>query len=226
MNLLKYLPLGLFMMLLFTACEEPPIVFTSPQPHGGVDNPYISPVYRGSFLCLSDSALVKSNATTIYKEKKYAAIVAEKDISAMEDVTIGIDSIRVVGWPEAVPYERIGDSIHTHVVLRDTIFHLGSDQRVRYYRGHQIISKKLAELKWEVIVFSLDDNLDLRMSKAILPEDLEQLKEITPVKDISTQDQEQFLISPTILEFKALLDQKIIFEECDYFKRKRAVTAI
>ena len=226
MNTFKYIVLGICSLFLLSTCEEPPVVFTSPQPHGGTDNPYISPVYRGSFICQSDSAVVKSTATTIYKEKNYSAVVSEEELKMMKDVRMDADSIYVEGWLEAIPYERVGDSIHASVFLRDTIFHLGENQRVRYFRGHQVISKKLDDLKWEVIVFSLDDELDLRMFRAIMPEELEALKEITPVKDISTQDKEQLLISPTVMEFQQLLDHKLIFEECDYFKRTRPVTTI
>ena len=112
------------------------------------------------------------------------------------------------------------DSIyHSDFIHRDTLIYLGKDHVLKYFRGHMIINRKLADEKWEVMLLSLDEHLNLALSITSLPEEIEQLEEITPVQDLSTDDQVQYRISPTVIEFDELLQTQLIFQECDYFYR-------
>lgn len=68
-------------------------------------------------------------------------------------------------------------------------------------------------------ILSKDEQGNLTLWITKLPEDLEQLKAITPVEDISTSEHTRYLISPNLAEFRKLLESKLIFEACDYFER-------
>ena len=83
MKQLRFLGGILSLVVLVMACEEPPVVFTGPQPQGIRDSKRIARIYQGRFLCQSDSATVVVNATTIYKEKLYEGVSAEEDLKTM-----------------------------------------------------------------------------------------------------------------------------------------------
>jgi hypothetical protein len=53
----------------------------------------------------------------------------------------------------------------------------------------------------------------------VLPEDLNKIKEITPLEDISTSEKKQYRLKPTIIEFSDLLNSRLIFEACGYYER-------
>ena len=217
-QLYKFLLFG-FLGLLIWSCNEPPIVFTEPQPTALSPSPYISPIYRGTFLCESDSSIVHVQARTIFKEKNYAIATTKTELEKVDGVKLKDGFIEINGWQKVEIKEVRGDSIFSDFLLRDTLFDLSPNQIIKSFRGHHIISKKLRAKDWEVIILSLDYDLNLRLSKTILPEDLEQLESITPVENISTESKTQYRISPTVMEFDEILKQKLIFEECDYFNR-------
>lgn len=214
------------LMITLWSCNDPPVVFTEPQPAGLLPDNFIIPIYRGTFFCESDSSVVHVHAKTIFKEKFYSIESTIEDLDGMEGVEVKDGKIEIKGWQDIEIKEMRGDSIFTDFVLRDTLFNLGPKQILKPYKGHYVISKQLNRNDWEVNILSLDYDLNLRLSKTVLPEDLERLEAITPVEDISTESKTQYRISPTMMEFDQILRQKLIFEECDYFIRIQSLIQI
>ena len=207
------------LFLILTACTEPGVVFTEPQPQGIDFQAQIPLVYRGFFFCESDSSTVHINGKTIYKEKNMVLNLHLDEIEKEENLSLNNGNLEIKNWPETYPVDIIGDSIYSEIQLRDTLFNLSEKNRLKVFRGHQILNKQLGPDKWEVIILSLDSDLDLRLTMAFLPEDLERLEKITPVKDISTEDQIQLSLSPSIEEFQQIVREQLIFHECDIFTR-------
>ena len=205
--------------LISIGCEEPPVVFVSPQPAGQDAENIIDMIYHGTFLCESDSAIVHIRNKIIYKEKAFAFTLTLEEIAEMEEVTLVSDQLVVEDWPDPLPAKVIDDKVYSSIILQDTLFQMGPDQVLKKFRGHQILNKKISNKKWEVLILSLDTDLNLRLSQAELPADFERLVNLTTVKDISTEEQTQLLLSPTILEFEEILRQRLIFQECDVFSR-------
>ncbi len=216
---------GLLVLLQFS-CTEPPVVFMGPQPEGINPGQFIDMIYRGTFLCESDSALVHVKGRMIYKEKAYSFSISPQEIQEADGVDLIGDQMVVPDWPEPIPVTVTDSMVYGNVVLRDTLFDMGPGEILKYHKGHLVLNKKITDEKWEVMILSLDLDLNLRLSVAEMPDDLKQLKKITPVKDISTEDQEQILLSPTYLQFDEILRQRLIFEECDVFQRTAAVLQI
>ena len=212
---------GALLILLFATCTEPPVVFTEPQPQGLPPEPYINMMYRGTFFCESDSATVYVKAKTIHKERPFAFAIPKSELDTMKDARLEGEILYIKGFEVPVPVEIVNDTVHADVMIRDTLFEMGSKQVLKSFKGHQILNKELGPRKWEVLILSLDDQLGLRLSAATLPEDLEALEEITPVEDISTEDQIQLRISPSYMEFNEILQKQLIFEECDIFTRMK-----
>ncbi|MEZ4934025.1 MAG: hypothetical protein R2788_18110 [Saprospiraceae bacterium] len=215
--------LRIIALLLFTSliirCGEPPVVFEESQPKDLAPKAFFEPIYRGVFQCESDSSLVHVTAKTIYKEKAYKFKASLAEIDSMEVAELVDSQLWVKGFEEPIPIMIEGDSASGEIMLRDTLFNISENHILKHFRGHHILNKKLAANKWEVLILSIDYDLDLRLSEAVMPEDLEALKKITPVKDISTEEKDQILLSPTPSEFREILKRNLVFQECDIYRR-------
>lgn len=229
-KIMKQLTLILFVFLLKgMSCQESPVVFGEPQPKDLPSKAYFEPIYRGVFFCDSDSSMVHVHATTVFKEKAYSAKILLDEIQ--EDSTLFFDLkngfLTIKNHNEPFHSDLIGDTVHAEIVLRDTLFEIGRRQVLKHFRGHHILNRKVENNRWEVEVLSLVGDLDLRYAKAQMPEDLEQLEKITPVKkkDLDTRN-EQIIIAPTVLEFNEILTRELIFNECDYFTRQQLPASI
>lgn len=222
--------LRLIILLLFInltiRCEEPPVVFKETQPKDLAPKAFFDPIYRGIFQCESDSSFVFVKARTIYKEKAYGFKTSLAEIDSMEEAALINGELWLKDFKGPIPVEIVGDTASGEIIFRDTLFDMSENQILKYFRGHHILNKKLDTDKWEVLILSIDYDLDLRLSEAIMPEDLEALKKTTPVKDISTEEKDQILLSPTTAEFREILKQNLVFQECDIYRRLKFPTEI
>ena len=216
---MKNLIIIAIVLLTFFSCEEAPIVFVTPQPNCTETNNSIDMMYRGLFLCESDSAIAHIEKDLIYKEKTFAFDLTLDELDEMEGVIWQGDELILEDWPEPLPAEFIDGKLYSYITFRDTFFNLNNGDILKSFEGHQILNKKLNGEKWEVLVLSLDYNFNLELKEARLPEDIKQLQKITFVKDISTENKTQYLLSPSYLEFEEILEQKLIFKSCDVFQR-------
>lgn len=216
---MKNVILYVIFILIFLRCEAP-IVFTEAQPRDVKESIQFENPYQGTFMCTEDSALVRVEPQVIYKEKPFQFGVSPAELDTLEDVKWLGDKIYIIPLDEYVDVENLGDTLIVgELWLRDTLFAVGQEQVLKYYRGHQILNKKLSGNRWEVTILSLDEEGNLTLSKTVIPEDLGKLEAITPVKNISREDHTQYLLSPTRAEFRKLLEAKLIFEACDTYER-------
>lgn len=204
------------------SCNQAPVVFDQPQPNNLPAKPYFEPIYRGTFLCESDSAMVHVHAKTVFKEKAFAFKLSLEEIAEDSSILYSNGELFINSRNEPVSAKLDGDTVRAEIILRDTLFEIGAHQILKHFRGHHILNKKVENNRWEVEVLSLVGDLDLRYAKAEMPEDLEQLEKITPVKRKNTDTRkEQLIISPTVIEFNEIMQQELIFRECDYFSRQQ-----
>lgn len=210
----------LFLCFFAISCMEPPIVFEEAQPATVPAESQINLLYRGFYFCESDSALVYINKTTVYKEKLFDFAITIDEVDLIEELSFVNGKLYFEDDPSPLPTHVNGDTISSQINLRDTLFDLGPKSVLKYYKGHQILNNQLGPEKWEVNILSLDENLNLKLYSTTLPKDLEALEKLTPVKDISTEQQIQFKIKPTEMEFGEILKQELIFQECDLFTRQ------
>lgn len=210
--------LAVLFAMLFSSCE-PAVVFTEPQPQDFNRLSSFDMMYRGAFQCESDSSIVHVTSKSIYKERTYPFVLTEEMIKTMKGVKVLRKHLYIDSLNLKLPVEMIGDSIYAEMIKRDTLFTITKEQVLKSFRGHQILNKKLDDGKWEVIILSMDYDMNLVLSIATYPEDLNRLEEITPVKDLSRGDTVQYQISPTVFEFDQILEEQLIFEACDYYIR-------
>ncbi len=213
-------------VILVSSCGEPPVVFIEAQPQDLDAKAYFEPIYRGVFLCESDSATVYVKAKTIHKEKEYNFKTTLEEIDSIQGAELIGDQLWLEGFEEPVPVEIEGDSISGEILFRDTLFEIGKGQVLKFFRGHHILNKKLIDEKWEVLILSIDYDLNLRLYEAAMPEDLGKLDKVTPVKDISTEEIDQILLAPTVTEFRNIMRMHLVFQECDLYRRMKLPTEI
>ncbi len=220
MRYFLYAMLLLLGLTFFYSCV-PAVVFEEPQPQGAETHSSFPMMYRGTFLCSSDSAIVWITDKLVYKEKTYSVTMTQVEVNETEGVELIGDQLYIESINDPVKVVTQGDSVFANVTLRDTLFHLGKDQVLTQFRGHQLLNRQLKSGDWEVMILSINYDFDLILSKAVEPEDLEQLESITPVEDLSRGDTVQYRISPSVYEFNQILEEQLIFEPCDYYERVR-----
>lgn len=217
-NCIRYFSLIVLLFLLY-GCMEPAIVFKEPQPEGAKLERFISPIYRGTYFCSSDSSIVYVKPKSVHKERAYSFEVPLLELDTIKEAELVGNTLYLEGFEEPIPVDIIQDTVYAEVLLQDTLFEIGPTNILKSFNGHQILNKRMDQDRWEVLILSLDDQLNLWLSAVILPEDIAVLEAITPVEDISREDQAQFRIAPSAMEFEEILKQRLIFVECDMFTR-------
>ena len=214
-----------FTLIQINSCREPDVIFAEPQPNLFAPLLSFQPIYRGVFLCDSDSSMVHVHAQTVFKEKTFQTKMALSEVAEDDNLTYSTGFLLIESEEQFIQVEERNDSIYFEVALKDTLFHIGEKHVLKFFRGHHILNKKISRNEWEVEVLSLVGELDLRYAKATLPNDLEELEEITPIRKTDGAP-EQILIRPTIMELSDILDYKLVFNECDYFIRQQLPNSI
>ena len=224
-DMMKKIMIGLFVsiIMVISSCE-PAVVFKTPQPKGIIEITSFSPEFRGTFFCESDSSLVVIDKNIIYKTHWFDFSIPENQIESDPNVIKSGESLFVKDLGKCVIYKTQNDTVYASINLADTLFVLSEENILKSYKGHQVMNIKLKDGDYEVVILSLDEDTNLELKMATLPEEVEQLEKITPVKDVSYDDVEQYQINPTRLEFDEILKQEIVFETCEYFKRVKIPT--
>ena len=211
--------LSLFFFTLMISCD-PAVVFNSPQPEGVEIQDNFDPEFRGTFMCESDSSIVVVDTHIVYKRHWYDFAIPKERVEEDPNIIRSGDLLYIKDKGKCAIYKVQNDSIFGSLPLTDTLFMMdGKTHVLKSYKGHQILSLKMNEGKYEVAVLSLDEDLNIQLKYATLPGELEQLEQITPVEDISHDEVEQYMIRPTRMEFDEILRQEIVFETCEYFRR-------
>ncbi len=208
----------LFFVFNLLSCETP-VIFTEHQPQGYQAQPSFFSYYKGSYFSELDSSLIIISDNVFCKERLYDIAMPMSVLDTMEGVELKNGSIKLEGEKEWFPTTIIDDIVHTQITKRDTLFEIGKDQVLTMFRGHQILNNKRDDKNWEIAILSLDVQMNLAISIATEPKDLERLQQITAVKDLSKGDTVQYLITPTVREFNRILKEELVFEKLEYCVR-------
>lgn len=216
---MKYLFGFLILALVGFSCT-PPLVFTHAQPKGVKQQQAFELHYQGTYFCTGDSSIVRVQEQCIYKEKSFTFVTSLAELDAMENVYF--EEGRIYQDGEEMPFEVLyldDQTLAGTYTHRDTLFKIGDNQILKYYKGHQLLNTKINAEHWQLWLLSKDQMGNLALSKTTLPERMSKLEAITPVEDLAPDDERpQYAINPTKAEFRKLLQTRLIFEECDYYE--------
>jgi hypothetical protein len=124
---------------------------------------------------------------------------------------------------QAFPAKQIGETIVSQISLKDTLFSKTTRQVLKFHKGHLILNNPIDNETWEVAILSFKNPDMLSITKANLPDNLDELERVTTVEKFKTDENEktiQIKISPTQTEFDQILSLGLVFEgACIEFKR-------
>jgi hypothetical protein len=202
---------------------EPPIVFSEPQPPGAGKLEQFPESIRGQYVCLSDTSLFIVTSDLIFQEKTYMMELSKNEIAATPEFLLSGDSLFFTDdiADDFALVEPLNDTLYRATwVARDTFFGIGPDGVLKKFRGHLILNTKLDDEKWGVWILDRDRYGVITLAETALPEDLDALKAITPVEDITVEGgRTQYRIAPSRSAFRKLLRKETtIFEHCETFE--------
>lgn len=208
-----------FIAISWFSCE-PPIIFKTPPPQGVKATNAFMPSFQGTYFCESDSSVVVIGEQVIYKTDWFDFVVPQEKIERDTNISKSGEFLYIKDIGKCAIYRIKNDTVYASFQLADTLFYMdGVENVLKEYNGHQVMSLWLQEGKYEVFILSLDDYSNLQLKMATMPGDLEELEKITSIKDVSSEDVEQYEINPSLIEFDEILQKEIVFETCEYFKR-------
>ena len=217
----KYIILLLFSILASSACT-PPVVFDKAYPLGEENLMELPALYRGAFICESDSALLIIDRNDITLRKENYFLLPIKVVEEREDCRISGEQMYVSGRSECIPLQFINDSIvKGTVVEHDTLFVMTEGSVARMYNGHVVLSQELKPNQWAVSILSLEDNLDIKYRGITDKTKIQNVGKITTMENITTENDKnnRYKVNPTMKQFDELLNDKKIFIECEYLSR-------
>lgn len=211
-------------VLLFIQCASP-VVFTEPQPADTADRSRFEFHFQGHYYCLQDSSLLVIEPDLIYKEQSISFVSAKPELESAGLLRIENGELYYGAWTLPVEVLFQNDSLLAgNLIQRDTLFTIGTDRVLNYYQGYQILNLRIAEREWEVWLLGRDGYGNLQLLRSHLPETPAELEAVTPVEDLSTEEEVRYRLSPTRSEFRRLLTDDVLFEEAATFRRiKRTV---
>lgn len=208
--------------LFFLNCESP-VVFSSPQP---VDEPELLSVpqeYRGIYWCEVDSIVLYIEEKIIYKEKKLESKFSVSEIDTSSSLLFKENLLYSEELKEWFPATQENNTIIATITLKDTLFMKQKGQVLKSFKGHLILNEQVEKDLWEVMVFSLKHQDVLSIAMANIPDNLEELEQITPIEKLKTDENKnpvQIKIAPSQAEFDQILSKGLLFNNACYeFKR-------
>ncbi len=204
------------------ACEER-VKFEEPQPSDRNDLNQIPRKLRGSYISNSDSTFLTISEDRIVEwmdletRTLIDSLDMEIDSTMMTEVTP--DSVQVIDGAFNLSFKFLpSDSVIVYYSYRDTVFEISNEQVLRRFKGHYFLNYRRTEDNWIVRRLTLDKG-ELSFSKVRVPEDFNELKEITEVKEIKSDSGKVvgYKLNPTRKELKQLM--KHSFSETKTYQR-------
>ena len=206
-------------LLIFTSCESK-LVFSGAQPEGIEVSTRFDEAYYGNYFCESDSSIITIEPKVIHQWKYINFNLTTAEIAEDENILFVGEGLYINGYDGCFIYRIKNDTVYASLPVRDTLFLVDHPTCVlKSYNNHQILNFKVSDEKWETMILSIDKETNITLLSAKLPEDIAALEKITPVTDISLEDKEQYIISPTLMEFDEILTKELVFNSCEYFPR-------
>lgn len=226
MKFLKF-SITVFLLILFGSCQSP-VLFTEPQPKGEPELSKIPIEYQGIYWCEKDSIVLIIDENLIIKQKEYESVIPIAEMGSNPHLSFENNRLYSNEINQSFPSKLVGDKVVTRIILKDTLFSETSGQIMKFHKGHLILNNPIDNMHWDVTIMSLKQQDILSFIKANMPDNLEDLQQITAVEESKSEKMEkpaQIKISPTKAEFDQILKQKLVFDgACLEFKRILPIT--
>ena len=221
MKVIKYGLIG-FLFFLISSCQSP-VVFSEPQPQGEPELMNIPKAYHGIYWCKTDSISLIIDKDMIATQKKFESQLTMAEVDANPNLYFENAMLHSKELNQSFPANQTGEIITSEITITDTLYAKSTQNVLKLYKGHLILSSPIEQGAWGVTIISLKSADALSITKAALPENLDAIERITPVsrvKDLESENIIQIQISPSRAEFNQILSQGLLFDgSCVDFDR-------
>ena len=212
----------LFLMLpMLVACTE--VLFQQPQPPGGKNLKNFPAGYLGTYMDMEDSSIYILMSTHILEEYSEDISLHADSITEDSDVALSGDTLIDLEGGLRFPVERRNDSVFASITLYDTVFNLEEDDILRKHKKTWFLNIR-QDTAWAV--YRLDHSMKDHIILSIIDteEELPIIESIIPVDVILDKkgDTLNYLLNPTLKEFKELLRQNVFSSHTDYVRFEKA----
>ncbi len=212
----------LLICLTFFACEDT-VKFVKPQPAGSKDLGEIPKKLLGTYFSASDSMHLTITEHAMLKWMEIDGVML------IDSLDIELDSTKIVkqtpDFTQAIGdnYEIMlsffsPDSVWIHYSFHDTLFAISDQQVLKKFKGNYFLNYEKGEDSWQVRRLTLEKG-ELLFSKVKLPEDIEKVKELTELQEVTSDSGKVvgYKLKPTRKELKKLM--KSSFLETSSYRR-------
>ena len=208
--------LGLGFIL--SSCSGPEVTFTEPQPTDVDVTEKFKRKFRGEYLCLSDSSVLKVDKTRITQYWYFLV-----NVDSNSNIEKPGPKINISGDDVNFKAKISDDSTKYEVDYQHDLFLSSATELAKYVGGVYFLNFKEGPNSWSVKTMSFDKDgylviVDLHLSES----DIEVLKEITEVSQDQSEDNEyvDYSLKPTRKELEQLMNADL-FETGEKFVRMK-----
>jgi hypothetical protein len=210
----------LFTAILLACEKRSGVLFLEPQPNTAKDENAFRKNIQGKYLFPKDSSLVIINNNSVVKVITFKGRFAKSDIDSTYHVNVNDDnSILEALRKYSMEGYIIGDSIFAKSIIKDTLFYISEDNKLRMFRGYYFLNTKVNENSYSVLRLELFKRRYLKFSQIMPLDSLDyKYRAITPVQKIMHDSvMVQYNMRPTKKELKKLMKEEAFIEEDEVY---------
>lgn len=189
----------------FFSCESKKISFEQPQPEGVRNETSFKKKFLGVYFGIDDSSKLTISKTNIIKQWDMMFKYHKSSFDTITNYKIRRDSIYGAEFEKGVPYKYQRDTISFVLTYTDTLFFLDTVHFLRSLKNYYFLNYKFAEGAWGVKKLGFDKYGYLELCEISEKNEIENLREITQVKEIKSLDSNKIIrysLNPSKKEFK------------------------
>lgn len=206
--------------LMLSSCVQD-LSFEDPQPYGEKNETEFKRKFRGTYLCLGDSSLLKIDSHRIVQEWYLVYKLPRKQLDTLKGTVLKENRLHLEGYEEPFFIEFIGDTAILTCDVKKTLFQLSENQQLKYYKGHYFLNFREPDNLWKIKTLSFDKEGILTIKRIYGGDEaIEKIKNMTAVEEIKNDEGEllNYKLRPTKKELKELMKSNL-FKEGERFKK-------
>ncbi len=215
--------LNILLFLSLTSCVQD-LNFEEPQPSGDKNESKFKNKFQGVYLCLEDSSILTIERVNIVQQWHITANITKTQIDTTDEIELKNGLLYTVN--DAEPFHVIfsGDTAELSYDYDKTIFELGDNQLLRYFKGMYFLNFKESENLWSVKTLTFDKEGILSINRIYGGEqEIQRIKEMTTVEEITDKQGKvvDYKVKPTKKELKEILNSDLFKEGKNFQKIKK-----
>ena len=200
---------SIVVLALFLMGCEPGLVYENAVPPGLDNLTDIPELYRGSFVCSSDSTHVYVTDKAIIEEYYHQFVTSIDKIDESDNCVIVGRGIHFKDQQVCVPFEYISYRLVTGKIYKvDTLFSISDKQVLRSYKGHLFFNYQMPQGNWVATMLTPTDDAGFHLRLLDMNEDVSKINAVSAqVETRELKDEKiQYIINPTLVEFDQIMD--------------------